>query len=92
MTSILVRLKGQGGHPGSGGGPPRYRDQVPGASYRIHATKCLELLAQGHANKTVAAKLGISTRTAEHHRANIMEKMGARSLSQLLKMALRLLG
>jgi len=52
----------------------------------------LELLVQGHANKTVAAKLGISTRTAEHHRANIMDKMGAGSLSQLLKMALRLAG
>ena len=52
----------------------------------------LELLVQGHANKTVAARLGISVRTAEHHRANIMEKTGARSLSQLLKMALRLPG
>jgi two-component system, LuxR family, response regulator FixJ len=52
----------------------------------------LELLVQGHANKTVAARLGISVRTAEHHRANIMEKAGARSLSQLLKMALRLPG
>lgn len=50
----------------------------------------LELLVQGHANKSIAAQLEISTRTVEHHRANIMEKMGARSLSQLLKMALRL--
>jgi len=52
----------------------------------------LELLVQGHPNKGIAAKLGISARTAEHHRASIMEKTGARSLSRLLKMALGIPG
>ncbi|MBV8096389.1 MAG: response regulator transcription factor [Acetobacteraceae bacterium] len=51
----------------------------------------LKLLTQGHLNKVIAAKLGMSTRTAEHHRARIMEKMGARSLSQLVKMQLGIL-
>jgi two-component system response regulator FixJ len=45
----------------------------------------LALLVEGHPNKVIAAKLGISARTAEHHRAHIMEKMGVRSLSQLVK-------
>jgi two-component system response regulator FixJ len=48
----------------------------------------LTLLMEGHLNKAIAAKLEMSVRTSEHHRARIMEKMGARSLSQLIKMLL----
>src|SRR5271166_4280252 len=46
----------------------------------------LALLVEGHPNKVVAAKLGMSIRTTEHHRAHIMEKMGAASISQLVKL------
>ena len=52
----------------------------------------LGLLVEGHPNKQIAAALGISTRTAEHHRAHIMEKMRVRTLSQLIKAALGLAG
>lgn len=48
----------------------------------------LELLMDGYLNKTIAAQLGMSIRTAEHHRARIMEKMGARSVSHLIRMML----
>jgi two-component system response regulator FixJ len=48
----------------------------------------LTLLVEGHPNKVIAMRLGISTRTTEHHRAHIMEKTQARSLSQLIRMAL----
>jgi two-component system, LuxR family, response regulator FixJ len=51
-------------------------------------TEVLTLLMEGHLNKVIAAKLEMSIRTAEHHRARILEKMGARSLSQLIKMVL----
>ena len=51
-------------------------------------TEVLTLLMEGHLNKVIAAKLEMSIRTAEHHRARILEKMGARSLSQLIKMML----
>jgi two-component system response regulator FixJ len=47
------------------------------------------LLVEGHPSKEIAARLGISVRTTEHHRAHIMEKMHARTLSQLIKTALR---
>ena len=46
----------------------------------------LALLVEGTPNKVIAAKLDMSIRTAEHHRAHIMEKMGVRSLSQLIKL------
>ncbi|HVZ08194.1 response regulator FixJ [Rhodopila sp.] len=46
----------------------------------------LEGLVQGHANKTIAYDLQISARTVEVHRANVMTKMGAATLSDLLRM------
>ena len=48
----------------------------------------LEGLVAGHPNKTIAYDLGISPRTVEIYRANVMEKMQARSLSELVRMAL----
>lgn len=48
----------------------------------------LNLLVAGRQNKAIAHELAISPRTVEIHRANVMEKMGARSLSDLVRMAL----
>jgi two-component system response regulator FixJ len=47
----------------------------------------MALLVDGLPNKLVAARLAISTRTAEHHRAAIMTKMKARTLSHLFRLA-----
>ena len=48
----------------------------------------LEGLVAGQANKTIAFALGISPRTVEIYRANLMTKMHASSLSDLVRMAL----
>lgn len=48
----------------------------------------LDGLVAGAANKTIAYDLKLSSRTVEVHRANVMTKMGARSLSELVRMAL----
>lgn len=48
----------------------------------------LDLLIAGHANKVIAYKLDISPRTVEVHRGRVMEKMGARNLSDLVRTAL----
>ncbi|GGF79607.1 DNA-binding response regulator [Azorhizobium oxalatiphilum] len=48
----------------------------------------LECLVAGHANKTIAYDLGISPRTVEVYRANVMTKMQAASLPELVRMAL----
>jgi two-component system response regulator FixJ len=52
----------------------------------------LELVVDGKANKVIAIDLGLSERTVEIHRANVMEKMGARSVAHLVKMHLTLNG
>jgi len=49
-----------------------------------------ELVAEGHANKTVADKLGISERTVEVHRSQAMKKLGARSLAELVRIHLQI--
>ena len=48
----------------------------------------MDLLIDGNANKAMAARLGLSQRTVEIHRAHVMEKMGVRSLAQLVRIAL----
>jgi DNA-binding NarL/FixJ family response regulator len=48
-----------------------------------------QLLAEGRSNKEVADVLGISVRTAETHRANIMRKLECPSLSHLVRYAVR---
>ena len=47
----------------------------------------LKGLARGLPNKTIAYDLGISPRTVEVHRANLMTKLGVRSLSEALRIA-----
>jgi len=47
----------------------------------------LDGLAQGLPNKTIAYDLGISPRTVEIHRANLMSKLEVRSLSEALRIA-----
>lgn len=48
----------------------------------------LEGLLAGYPNKTIAYDLNLSPRTVEVHRANVMTKMGASSLSDLVRMAM----
>ena len=52
----------------------------------------MALLAEGMPTKVIATRLGISTRTAEHHRAAVLKKMGARTVSHLARMSMSLQG
>jgi FixJ family two-component response regulator len=47
----------------------------------------LALLLEGLATKFIAHQLRISSRTAEHHRAAVIQKMQARNISHLMRMA-----
>lgn len=48
----------------------------------------LELVVEGHLNKQIASRLGLSIKTVEQHRARVMEKTGAGSLAELVRMAI----
>jgi two-component system response regulator FixJ len=50
----------------------------------------LTLLIEGLSTKLIAYRLGISARTTEHHRGAVMQKMQARTISHLVRMALTL--
>lgn len=52
----------------------------------LREREVMDLIAQGYANKEIGARLNISHRTAENHRRNVMTKMGANSLSDILRM------
>jgi len=49
----------------------------------------VQLLAEGQSSKEVAVTLGISVKTAETHRANIMRKLELHSVSELVRYAVR---
>ncbi len=50
----------------------------------------MRLITAGASNQEAARRLGISVRTVENHRARVMEKMGATTLADLIRQALRL--
>jgi FixJ family two-component response regulator len=52
----------------------------------------MAMVVDGRANKVIAIDLGLSERTVEIHRANVMDKMAARSVAHLVKMHLTLGG
>jgi two-component system response regulator FixJ len=67
-------------------------DRIRDSSVRLQALTprerdVLDGLAQGLPNKTIAYDLGISPRTVEIHRANLMTKLEVRSLSEALRIA-----
>ena len=49
----------------------------------------IQLLAEGHRNKRIALKLGISIKTVETHRTTLMRKIGVKSIVELVRYAVR---
>ncbi|MFV0679434.1 response regulator transcription factor [Ottowia sp.] len=58
------------------------------AKLTARETQVLGRIVAGRLNKQIADDLGISIKTVEAHRANIMEKLGANTVADLLKIAL----
>jgi two-component system, NarL family, response regulator NreC len=55
----------------------------------VREREVLHLLAQGLSNAEIAARLSVSRRTVEVHRANVMHKLGLRNQVQLLRYAIQ---
>jgi len=60
------------------------------AQLTLREREVMTLVVQGMSNHMAADALSISVRTVENHRARVMEKMGARGLSDLVRMVLKL--
>jgi DNA-binding NarL/FixJ family response regulator len=65
------------------------QSQTPSARLTARERQIVQLLAEGKSNKEVASALGISVKTAETHRTNIMNKLNLHSLSELVRYAVR---
>ena len=59
------------------------------AAVTAREREIIQLVAEGQSNKQAAATLGISVKTIEAHRANIMRKLHLRSISDLVRYAIR---
>jgi len=84
FTSKVARLVLEGYLRGGGA-----EAQETGPILSGREREIVQLLAEGASNKDVARALGISVKTAETHRSNIMRKMQFASLSDLVKYAVR---
>jgi FixJ family two-component response regulator len=63
-----------------------FRNRCASLTQREH--EVFALLVEGMPTKLIAYRLGISSRTTEHHRAAVMHKLRARTISHLVRMAL----
>jgi DNA-binding CsgD family transcriptional regulator len=57
--------------------------------FSIREREVIQLLAEGRSNKAVSQILGISVKTVETHRSAVMRKLGAKSIPELIRFAVR---
>jgi two-component system response regulator FixJ len=86
LTSVNAALRHQGANAKREADRAGVVEKLASLSNRER--QVLEGLVAGHPNKTIAFDHGISPRTVEIYRANLMSKMQAGSLSELVRMAL----
>ncbi len=70
-----------GGRPGSGNDRP---------SLSPRQREVLQLIAEGYATKEIAHMLALSPKTVETHRAELMDRLGARGVADLVRHAIRI--
>jgi DNA-binding NarL/FixJ family response regulator len=65
------------------------QDDVGAVAVTAREREIIQLVAEGQSNKEAASTLGVSVKTVEAHRANIMRKLHLRSASDLVRYAIR---
>ena len=75
-------------HRGEAADLESYRARV--ADLTPREQEVFKRVASGQANKVIAIELGISERTVEIHRSNVMQKTGSRSLADLVRLLIKL--
>jgi DNA-binding NarL/FixJ family response regulator len=68
---------------------PRKGENPAFATLTDREREALQLLAEGRSSKEIADKMGVSVKTVETHRRNIMEKLNLHSVAELTKYAIR---
>jgi DNA-binding NarL/FixJ family response regulator len=68
---------------------PAGRPRSPGASLTIREREIIKLIAEGKSSKEIGGLLFISSRTVQHHRANIMRKLNIKKTADLVKYAIQ---
>lgn|SRR5262245_57057366 len=63
--------------------------ELPTSRLTPRQREIVQLLAEGKSSKEVAVALGLSVKTAETHRANIMRRLNCHSVSELVRYAIR---
>jgi two-component system response regulator FixJ len=86
LAAVRAALRRKGAEDGREAERRQFAQRISALSGRER--QVLEGLVAGHPNKIIAFDLGISPRTVEIYRANLMTKMQAGSLSDLVRMAL----
>ena len=63
--------------------------EQPGGALTPREREVVQLVAEGCTSKEVAHRLGISVKTVDTHRSNLMRKLRLHSVSQLVRYAIR---
>jgi DNA-binding NarL/FixJ family response regulator len=77
------------GYLGKNGSQSEDSDEIDILRLTVRQREIVQLLAEGKSSKEVAADLGISVKTVETHRANIMQRLGCHSVTELVRYAVR---
>lgn len=96
---VLADYRGGNGHAGNGNGKRTRRGngRSSNGNGRAHTAddlssrerEVLQLIAEGHATKTIAVQLCLSPKTIETHRQRLMNKLQIHSIAELTKFAVR---
>jgi DNA-binding NarL/FixJ family response regulator len=65
------------------------QDDTAAVAVTAREREIIQLVAEGQSNKQAASTLGISVKTVEAHRSSIMKKLHLRSVSDLVRYAVR---